>query len=114
MQQVKIMIRYGDCDNGGYRSVDNKYVRSILIDGHTDPKVCHGLSASIYFVAYAIRDVLLKPNDFAFNDEPGATKFVLYKYNRDTEILLRTFVRVVKEMQKYYPKTIMIESWNKL
>ena len=114
MEQVKVTIKYGDFEAENYRTVDGKYVREILIDGHTDPKVCHGLSASMYFIAYAIRDTLLKDDDFKFTDNPGATKFVLYKYSRDTEILLRTFVKVVEEMQKYYPDTILIERWNYL
>ena len=116
MEKVNVTIKYGDVKlcNVGFITEDKKYVREILIKGHTDPKVCHGLSASLYFVAYAIRDTLLKPNDFEFRDTPGDSYFYLFGYSRDTEILMRTFVKVVEEIEKHYPDTIDILIWNKL
>ena len=107
--KIKVSINFANCYNGGYSTPDGRWVHEIRITGHTIPHVCHGVSGALYMIAYGLKE---KTNvQFDFSDVPGDSYMRLAKYNRDSELLTRTFIILVKEAIKKYPDTIVYEEY---
>ena len=67
------------------------------------------VSDSCAFALYGLKE---KTNvQLDFSDVPGDSYMRLAKYNRDSELLTRTFIILVKEAIKKYPDTIVYEEY---